>query len=501
MEATLSEPLAAGRPRLHPATPLFDLMNALARSWPIVIAFVVGDRADVQALLLLLIAITTGAQVVKWFRTTYALSPSALVVDSGLLQRNHRTVPYDRVQQVDVVRKLRHRLFGVASLTIETAAGTSDASLTLDALSLAEAERLRSVLDPSRRRQQQQPDEPPPAAPKEETIVRLPIGDVLLAGVTGAKLAAVLAAGSVLSDLLLNDLADRFLPDLANAEAPTVGRLAAVALVLVSVVAWLGLAGLASVLTDHDFWLRRRGNQLVVTRGLLERREVTVPAHRVQVVGVTQTILRRALRRCAVRAQTAAGKFAIPLARIDDVDRLVGELLRVGPVPALQLSPSAARRRLIARRLVPLSLIGGATAAAAWPGGLAAVVLLPLAVLWGWAAWRGLGHGANSEVIASRAGVLYRNLEVVPLAKAQSTRVRSSPFQRRAGLASLFVDVAGGSAATVPEITVDRAREMAAAATSPEAVAVDERAVRARPSWLSHNGTSAAAGEVGANGT
>jgi uncharacterized membrane protein YdbT with pleckstrin-like domain len=40
--------------------------------------------------------------------------------------------------------------------------------------------------------------------------------------------------------------------------------------------------------------------------------------------------------------------------------------------------------------------------------------------------------------------VAVRVLTVVPVAKAQSGSVRSSPFQRRAGLATLHVDVAGG---------------------------------------------------------
>jgi hypothetical protein len=40
---------------------------------------------------------------------------------------------------------------------------------------------------------------------------------------------------------------------------------------------------------------------------------------------------------------------------------------------------------------------------------------------------------------------------VVPAAKAQSARVRSTFFQRRAGLATLLVDVAGGGA--VPRVT------------------------------------------------
>jgi putative membrane protein len=218
----------------------------------------------------------------------------------------------------------------------------------------------------------------------------------------------------------------------------------------------------------------------VVTRGLLERREMTVPTHRVQVVEITQTILRRILGRAAVKVQTAAGKLAVPLVAADETESLLRRLVHIGPLPPLRPVPLAARRRLVVRRAVPATLASGMLTAAAWPAGLVSAVLIPLAVAWGWAAWRGLADGASHDVVVSRGGALYRTLEVVPTAKAQSIRVRSSPFQRRSGLATLHIDVAGGSSASVPEIAAGRAAELAALLTSPTSVRADERAVRAR---------------------
>jgi putative membrane protein len=72
------------------------------------------------------------------------------------------------------------------------------------------------------------------------------------------------------------------------------------------------------------------------------------------------------------------------------------------------------------------------------------VPLLALAVLAGLAAYRGLGHAAGPAFLYARSGVAIRVLTVVPVAKAQSGSVRSSLFQRRAGLATLHVDIAGG---------------------------------------------------------
>ena len=70
--------------------------------------------------------------------------------------------------------------------------------------------------------------------------------------------------------------------------------------------------------------------------------------------------------------------------------------------------------------------------------------LLALAVLAGLAAYRSLGHAAGRAFLYARSGVAIRVVTVVPVAKAQSGSVRSSLFQRRAGLATLHVDIAGG---------------------------------------------------------
>jgi putative membrane protein len=115
---------------------------------------------------------------------------------------------------------------------------------------------------------------------------------------------------------------------------------------------------------------------------------------------------------------------------------------------------------------------------------LAGVPLLVLAAAAGAGAgelaYRGLGHALVGDHLVTRRGGLMRRTVVVPLAKVQSTRLRATAFQRRAGLASLLVDVAGHG--PTPVVTDERA---ATAADLQDAVlgkraAEDETRVRAR---------------------
>jgi putative membrane protein len=306
------------------------------------------------------------------------------------------------------------------------------------------------------------------AAPPERVLLRLPIGQVMLAGITGTRAAAVLVVLGPLSQLAdwFPDLSDwllaRFDPE---AVAPTTPP-AILAAALLAVAVWLGLAAASSVVTDYGFTLARVGDDLVVRRGLLERREAVLPLARLQVVRVEESLLRRALGLASIRIQSAgrtggqdrtASRLAIPILQREQVNRVLDELLAgAAPMPRLLVPPPAARRRAVTRGVVWAAVLVAAAAVPLWrltalgvlavpPGmALAVVPALALGLAGGLAAYRSLGHATRDGFLYARVGVAIRVTTVVPVAKAQSGSVRSSPFQRRAGLATLHVDIAGG---------------------------------------------------------
>jgi putative membrane protein len=478
--------LEGGGPRrLHILSPVFFAGGHARRLWPLALLLAARQQWWLLALgALVLLAWSS----VEWLRRTYTLEGGALRLEEGVLSRQLRLVPFDRIQQVDLVRKPLHRLLGVATLRVETAGGGRAAEVDLDVVTLAEAQALRSSLLRAKARLAATPAGAPgqadagpatldegaevEAAPApERVLLRLRLGEVMLAGITGSRAAAALVVLGPLTQAFdwfpgLSDwLLARFDPQAVAPTTPAAFLFAAVA----AVVVWLGLAAGSSVVTDYGFTLARVGDDLVVRRGLLERREAVLPLARLQVVRIDESLLRRALGLASIRIQSAgrtggsdqtASRLAIPILQRTEVNRLLGELLPgSAPLPALRVPPPAARRRAVTRSLVRTALFVAVVAIPLWqlsslevvavpPAlALAAVPLLALAVVAGLAAYRSLGHAASAGFLYARAGVAIRVLTVVPVAKAQSGSVRSSPFQRRAGLATLHVDIAGGGAA------------------------------------------------------
>ncbi|HJW60246.1 MAG TPA: PH domain-containing protein, partial [Actinomycetota bacterium] len=125
---------SGGPRRLHVLSPVFFATRHAFRLWPL--ALLVAARRQFWLLALGALVLLAWSTV-EWWRHTYELEGGALRVEEGVLARKLRAVPFDRIQQVELVRKPLHRLLGVASLRVETAGGGTAAEVDLDVVTLA----------------------------------------------------------------------------------------------------------------------------------------------------------------------------------------------------------------------------------------------------------------------------------------------------------------------------------------------------------------------------
>lgn len=477
--------------RLHPASPVLDV-SSFGRQLlaPGVLALGAGGLR----LLLLGVALVLAIRVLAWWRRTYVLDGGVLRVESGLLVRSQQLVPCERVQQVNMVRKLRHRALGVAVLEVRTAVGGGGSGVTLEVLSAPEAEELRAALLRAKARApepgpvvERAPgdgeaaggtagedagggvDEVPAWEPTPWPVVELSYGQLAVAGLTGVQLLVVFVfAATVLQ--FAGDLSwDPFAGiDLAAVDA---ARPLLLGLLIVATLAvWLGTAAAASIFTDAGYRLVLVGDELQVSRGLLDRKEATLPLARVQAVRVAASAPRRLLGLVSLHIQSAGAgsgsedsRVAVPILSVAELDRVLALVLPGARVPPLRRPPPIALRRAVVRRLVPATALALVLAVAVRPWGALALVLVPLAAALGVAAYWGLGHDLTERFLVARSGSFNRQTVVVPVERTQSGSVRANPWQRRAGLATLLVDLAGpGPSPRVPDESAARAEDLLA---------------------------------------
>jgi putative membrane protein len=81
----------------------------------------------------------------SWHRLTFHVGAEDIRVESGILSRAARSVPYERIQDVSLEQGLLARLFGLVVVRFETGAGGAD-DITLSYLTEAEGEELRNLV-------------------------------------------------------------------------------------------------------------------------------------------------------------------------------------------------------------------------------------------------------------------------------------------------------------------------------------------------------------------
>ncbi len=410
-------------------------------------------------ILLAIFAIGALSAVLRYFRFFYTVEADTLVLEGGFLSRWRRVIPLPRIQSVDVVQKLRHRAFGVVELRIEAAGGTQTEG-ALVAVAPNEAERLRGLLlagseAPSR------PDvETPPLA-------RLGPGMLLLAGVTGGRVAVIAVLLGYLQELLPDRIIQDAIERLERLSGSGVMLVVGIVVTFLAVSLLISIA--ATILVYWDFTLRREGTRVVVTRGLLEKRRAVVPLSRLQAVRMEQNLVRLVFGLASLRAVSAgvAGRsdqdqqtsMLLPVATREQAITVAAQLLGKTPEELgapLEPSPTRALVRRVGWGLVPgtLAAVGG------WifstPVAVGGLGLLVAGAGLGFASWRSLGHTVDADVAVTRGGIFVRRTAFVPLKNLQHLGLSITPLQRLLDLGTVRMHIPRAAAAAI-DVSQNRA--------------------------------------------
>ncbi len=445
------------------------------------IAFLASRGLDALTIALLLLGILVVAVLaalwgyLSWRATTYEVSGGAFRLRRGVIQKNERTIPLEHVHSVDTVQGVIQRVFGVVEVRVESAGGGSgqpDASLS--ALSRGAAEALRRGIEGSRREVEEE---------SGPTVIRgLSTRDLLIAGATSGQIGVALSLIAVVSQFGDEFFSESFAQRLLDTLAPRSVTVVIVLALVAGLLAWLLSIG-GTVLAYSGFTLSRDGDYLYIRRGLLERREATIPLSRIQAVRVVEGVLRQPFGLAMLRVESAGyGESAgvsttlFPLLPCRETrDLLRNAVPDLAVAPPLETLPARALRRYVFRAVVPAVFLVVAAAFVSVfvfdfaVGGVLAVLLLVPAGLYGWLCYRDAGWAFASDCLVARFRRLARTTAITPRRRIQSRSIARSPFQRRARLATLQAQVASGGGGTefqVVDLDAGTAEELIGALSS-----------------------------------
>lgn len=429
--------------------------------------------------LLVLLVPAVAASVLRYLTFRLHYDAHELVIRSGLLFRNERRVPFAKIQNLDAVQNVFHRLLGVVEIRVETGGGKDEEARLSVLPSAAFGEMRRRVFEV-------RSAEPaaaalddavhPAADAARQTLLHLPVRELLLCGFLENKgMIAIGAAVGVASETgLLNGLLGLLFDDETSARGffSAVARrlfegeglpLPAIVAVLVGLPALLLFVRVVSMawafLRLYDFRLTRVREDLRIEYGLLTRVAATIPIRRVQTITIQQGPLHRLLARASVRVETAGGagaggagprdrQWLAPLIRLSALPGLLEEVVRGFDINAVAWQP--VHPRAFQRAVKPrLAMAVGFAAAWGITIGPGAIVVLLMSVAWASIAARQyirhLQWAEHDEVVLLRSGWIWRQQTLARANKIQSVSLLQTPFDRRAVMARVRVDTAGAS--------------------------------------------------------
>ncbi len=505
----VSEPAAApaapvlAKGHLHPAILLLHLFDGMRQAVVPVLFGIVLKLWWLVAFGVVAFVMRLGYAIARYLTLDYTLTSDELRVREGLLHRQERRIPLDRIQDLGFESTILRRALGLAVVLVETASGTG-VEARLDALSRADAEHLRDVLLAARKLPRTDavtapadgsdgpaaegaaaavPFTPPPAPELEWLVHRSTAGELVLRGVTDLRFSAIALTG--ITALQFADQlgwTDRVAGAMDGAQSwitqfpPLVIGLILAGTVLAVMMFGVATTTLGNLVTFHGFRLVLRGDVLQRRFGLLTTRQKTLPRARIQRVTVEQPWLRRLTGIAVVKADSAGGSrsdgadvtggwdVVVPLARLHAATALLPALL-----PGLEHEHFAWQRgspRLIGRTTLQGVLMAAILTPLLWwqtgPAAAFALLLVPLWALLGVLVWRNLGFALGREFLTLQHGVIGRTIAYVPTAKVQAVVMRQGPLAQLLGLAELTVYVAGGSPTRLPDLTLADARVLTA---------------------------------------
>jgi putative membrane protein len=446
--------------RLHPIVILLTIGKRLKDFiFTFIALFFIWNKGDGGKLLLFgasaiaIIGIFL-VSILSWLRYTYRLEENELRIEYGVFVRKKRYIPLERIQSLDISEGILQRLCGMVKVQIETAGGSGndEAEAVLSAISKEEARYIQEYVAGAKNSSEKNVHEDPSQIVYKITTSQLILLSLTSGGV-GVVISAVLAFLSQLDDFIPYEKVFR------GIEQWAVSNLILIALLIFTglIIAWI-LALFGTMLKYANFHVTKTEHDLVISQGLLEKRQMTIPLTRIQAIRINENIIRQWLGYGSVSVESAGGSASnkegskvllLPLVKMQDIEQILGPVLTDYQfISSFNSVPKRAMNRYIFRSwiiMIPLVVVSIAFLKF-W--GLLSLIILALVTFWGVLRYKDAGWGLEEKQLSLRYRSMVRTTVFIKKNKIQSLELRESYFQRRKDLATLeaFVKVGFGGA-------------------------------------------------------
>ncbi|MCF8371915.1 MAG: PH domain-containing protein [Bacteroidales bacterium] len=448
-------------------------------AWPILLIYFFknesfSEKVRMYALIAVavIVLIMIAHAIFTYLRFYFYVENDEFKLSKGYLKRVNLSIPLDRIQTINSKQNLFQQWLKVVSVEIDTA-GSATKELKIVALDKATADALSDLLNTNKLEEAGQ-------TTSEETwdekkvILKLGFGDLIKVGISENHIKSslfILAFVSGIIDQLKDYFTATYEDTAEQAKNFLFGSDAFVYFMLIFLILLIGLAFsmVLIFLRYYDLKFSREGNKFHLQSGLLNKKSVSIPFAKIQVVSWRTNPIRKLMDFVTLNLSQATSSIENKKQAIDipgcSSKHLQTVQAEIFPTTTEQGWSTHHSHRNYALRL--------------W----AAFGLLPtaIALIFGWMHWQvivvasvwfvlsiGIAYLAfrkryfriSPELIENSSGSVGQTFSRMFNFKVQSLKYKQTIFQRRRNLATLKIYTAGGKVLTMPYINSDIAFEL-----------------------------------------
>ena len=263
---------------------------------------------------LLIVFFVTG--IIKWKRFVYWFEDDELRIEYGLFVKKKRYIPFDRIQSLDYTEGILHRPLKLVKVKVETAGNTaslkSEAELT--AITKEAAAQIEAEMAEAKRRKvivvaddgEVMEDAEEEVEHRSKQVFAMSMKDLLILATTSGGIGLILS-GALIFLLQFSE----FIPYETMYEGLAgfvkYGALIIAIAVFCGLLAVWAISVVMTFLSYYGFAVSLEKEDLVITRGLIEKKRATVPLNRVQSVRIIENPFRQLFGYASVAIDNAGG--------------------------------------------------------------------------------------------------------------------------------------------------------------------------------------------------
>ncbi|REJ15616.1 MAG: hypothetical protein C6W58_11105 [Bacillaceae bacterium] len=431
--------------RLHPVAVLVKIAKAIKEIIVTNIFLFVTNIGNIRSFLLigtiLALILTIISSVLNWLKFTYRIEENEFRVEQGVFLKKNRYIPIERIQSINVTAGFIQRLFGVVKLEIETAGGMGEAEVELSAIRKEEAEQIRTIIK-EQKRQIAQGEAEQDKLEEGRVLYKISFNELLITAATSSGLGVALSIVAFLSQfdeiIPYEKIFDK-LEWIVHASVTMIVILCLIGLIIAWIISFIGV-----LLQYGDFTVREEAGQIIISSGIFEKKQISIPIDRIQAIKVTENWLRQPFGYATVHIESAGGgsdkdveTILFPLIRKKQVKEKVESFFHLTIIETLHPVPRRALSRFLLRMLILSLLIAVPLCLFFKPWGYLSLILIPFALVLGYFQYKDTGWYLNGKELTLSFRVLNKTTVFFEKKRIQSLELKQSYFQRQKDLTSV----------------------------------------------------------------